>query len=64
MEKIVPPMTGAGMQYLRKRGDLPLQKSAKKKDCHSGSQRLIHIECDSHSLLPFINNIPDDYNRF
>ncbi len=63
MEKIVPPMTGAGIRSTFKEGDLPLQKSAKK-DCHSGSQRLIHIECDSHSLLPFINNIPDDYNRF
>ncbi len=46
-----------GDAVLAKEGDFPLQKSAKKKDCHSGSQRLIHIECDSHSLLPFIETL-------
>ena len=31
MEKIVPPMTGAGMQYLRKRGIFPFKNPPRKK---------------------------------
>ena len=31
MEKIVPPMTGAGMQYLRKRGIYPFKNAPRRK---------------------------------